>query len=317
MIKNTDRKFIKDLIVGEQVESYFRIISFTKRLKRDGNPFLTLTFMDKTGQIGGKIWESIEQIMNILEEGKIFRINGSINEYQGTKEIKVDSIGLATPDGDLIKESDFIEEAPFDTEKMFSDMIVFMRSRISSEYILQLIESFKSKYKEKFCSHYGAQKIHHAYTGGLLRHTFSVIKVADLLADFYELDKDILLTGAFFHDIGKMEEFTVFPSISLTEEGGLEGHIVIGLRIFSKLTSEIKGFPESEAKKIRHAIISHHGEKDFGSPEVPKTREAFVLHIVDLLDSKLDIINNAIKNSEKRSDFTDYIPLLGRRLYNE
>lgn len=317
MIQNLNRKFIKEMVTDEKFETCLRVISFAKKTKRDGNPYITVTFMDKTGKIGGKFWDRVEQAIQVLEEGKIFRISGSVNEYKGKKEIKVESIGLATIDGERIKESDFIEEAPFDTEKMFSDMIGFLRSRIKSEYILQLLGSFESDYKKKFCCHYGAQKIHHAYPGGLLQHTFSIIKVVDFLADFYNLDKDILLTGALFHDIGKVEEFTVYPSLALTGEGGLAGHIVIGTRIFSELASAIKDFPESTGMKIRHLIVSHHGEKEFGSPEVPKTREAFVMHLIDLMDSKLEIFSNAVESSDERSEFTEYIPLLGRRLYNE
>jgi 3'-5' exoribonuclease len=156
--------------------------------------------------------------------------------------------------------------------------------------------------------------IHHAYPGGLLKHTAALIKLAVFIADQYNLNKELLVTGALFHDIGKLFEFSVVPSLNITIEGGLVGHIVLGNNILLELASKIKDFPKSTLLQIQHLILSHHGEKEYGSPEVPKTKEAFALHIIDLLDSKMAIFGELQEKSDKKELFSEYAHVLGRRI---
>ncbi|MCP5048503.1 MAG: HD domain-containing protein [bacterium] len=313
--KKGEKKLIQDLGVGDRTDSYYKILSVDKRTKKDGNPYLSLMLMDKTGKIAAKVWNDAEIHYKTIQPGEVYRVSGSVNEFMNRKEIKVTGISVITSSDPGFDKADFVEEAEFDTDPLFDQMMGTMREHIVSPHLLKLLDFFVEDYGEKFKVHYGAQKIHHAYLGGLMDHTYSMMKVAIFCADHYELDKELLLIGVLFHDFGKVYEFSVEPVVDMTFEGGLLGHLVIGVTKFNELTARISGFPEDLSVKIRHLIVSHHGEKEYGSPEVPKIPEAFVLHIIDLLDSKLKIVEEAVKGSETKGLYSDYIHTLGRRLY--
>jgi len=310
-----EKQYIEDLQVGKPVDGYFKVLNVSKKAKKDGSPFLALEVMDKTGKIPAKIWDNADHYFNILKEGEIYKINGYVNEYMNQKEIKVDTLRSLAPKDKNVNKDDFVEKAAFDTGKTFDEMIITLRSHLANPYLLKLADLFSHEYGNQFKDHYGAQKVHHAYIGGLLQHTHSMMQMAIFCAGHYSLDKELLLIGVLFHDIGKMFEFSVSPTVDTTLAGGLLGHLVIGNNIFLQLKEKIPGFPEELSVKVQHLIISHHGEKEFGSPEVPKIPEAYVLHILDLLDSKLKIFADAVSNSETKGLFSDYVKVLERRLY--
>ncbi len=307
-----NKTFIKELKNGDKVSTFFKIIKISKKIKKNGEPYLSLTLQDKTGKIEAKIWEEIEKAEKLLDSGKIYEIEGYVKEFRGNLEIVINK--FSTPKPESYNKDDFIEEAKFDIDKVFDEMIEFLKQRINNNYLSELVELFSQKYKDKFKNHYGAMKIHHSYRGGLLEHTFSIIKLADFISEHYNLDKELLLIGALFHDIGKIYEFETIEKEKTTIQGGLLGHIIIGNSIFIEMTKEVRNFPEDISLKIQHLIISHHGEKEFGSPEMPKTQEAFALHILDLLDSKINIFKELIKSNTNENDFSDYINVLGRRI---
>ncbi len=309
------KKTIKDYKSGEKIDVYLKIQGITKKTKKDGSPYLTLELMDKSGKVSAKIWENADHYFKNLQEGGIYKVSGFVGEYMNQKDIRIDVIRALGPRDTDFDETDFVEKPAFDTRETFDEMIDFMKSHLSNPFLLQLADLFATEHGDKFKNHYGAQKIHHSYIGGLLEHTYSIMKLAVLCSEHYKLDKELVLTGVLFHDIGKVYEFNVNPAVEVTIEGGLLGHLIIGNTKFLELKSRINGFPEDLSCKIQHLIISHHGEKEFGSPEVPKIPEAFLLHILDLLDSKLKIVEEALNNSEVKGLFSDYVQVLGRRLY--
>jgi len=315
LFDNQKPRYIKDLTVGTPVGWYYKLVNISRKVKKDGGPYLALEFLDKTGRIAAKAWDNAETYLKILKEGKVFRVSGQVNEWNGQKEIKIDSIRDVSPQDKDFNETDFIEQAAFDTEKLFDQVKELLDTHIQDPHLRRLVELFSQLYRENFQKHYGAQKLHHAYMGGLLQHTASMLRFAVFTADHYALDKELLLIGVLFHDVGKIQEFTISPTLELTMEGGLIGHIMISQRIFLELKSKIDQFPEELSLKIQHLIVSHHGEKEFGSPEVPKTPEAYTLHVIDLLDSRLSIMADAVKQAEGKNLFTDYIHSLSRRLF--
>jgi len=311
-----DKKYIKDLQLGENAEGYYQVLNISKKTKRDGSAFLAIELKDKTGRIPAKIWDNAEHYFKILKEGDIYKIAGYVNEYMNVKEIKVDSLRtISNMDTDFDR-SDFQEKAGFDTTQLFDDMMKTLRENISNPMLIRIVDLFEENFSDRFKTHYGAQKIHHAYMGGLLQHTYSIIRSAIFCAEHYPgLNKELLLIGALFHDVGKLFEFNIAPTVDVTIEGGLLGHLVIGNSKFMEIKNKIPGFPDDLSCKIQHLIISHHGEKEFGSPEVPKIPEAFVLNLLDLLDSKLKIVEESVTGVETKGLFSDYIQPLGRRLY--
>lgn len=310
----TQEKNIKDLKVGEAVNGFFKLSSLEKRSKRDGGAFLSLELMDSSGKIPAKVWHKAEQYYEVLRAGEICKVTGAVNEYMSKKEIKIDHIRLVPPSEEGIDRSRFEQQPEFDTGAVFGEMMETLKANITGPHVQELVSLFAREYGDKFSTHYGAQKIHHAYLGGLLEHTLSIIKLAVMCAEHYSLDKDLLLAGALFHDLGKMFEFDISPAVETTLEGGLLGHLMIGNAKFLELKSQVPGFPEELSIKIQHLIISHHGEKEFGSPEVPKIPEAYVLHNLDMLDSRLKIMEENLEKTETKGLFSEYIHVLGRRL---
>lgn len=315
LFKNQEEIEVKDLQVGDRIKQYYKILKINKRSKKNGDPFLTLELMDKTGKIEGKIWNNVESYLKLVKPGDIYKIQGMVNEYMNKIEIKIESLKPISPEDPKPNLEDFVEQPPYDTDKLFSEMIATFNSNLKNEFLVRLIDRFQNKYQGRFKEHYGAQKIHHAYIGGLLEHTYSVVKLAIKIADHYNLDKDLMMIGALFHDLGKIKEFEIKPAINTTMEGGLIGHIIIGNQIFLELKNDIDHFPEDLSIRIQHLIISHHGEKEFGSPEVPKIPEAYALHIIDLLDSKLKIFQKITEQSENGNSFSEYIHALNRRIH--
>jgi len=312
---DTKKKMIRDLVVGERVNTYFRLIRVDKRTKKDGNPFLTMELMDKSGKIPGKAWNNADAIYKSLEIGHIYLVEGLVNEYMNKKEIKVDKMSPANPKDNHFNPADYEEAAQFDIGQTFQQLLSLVKANVTDPHLIKLVDAFAQDYGNVFQRHYGAMKVHHAYLGGLLAHTHSMMKIALFLAEHYGLDKNIILMGVLFHDLGKVYEFNIDPAPQSTLEGGLLGHLVIGVQKFRELVASIPGFPQELSTHIQHLIVSHHGEKEYGSPEVPKTQEAFVLHIIDLLDSKVQIIRESIEKHESNELFSEYNQFLGRRIY--
>jgi len=299
---------------GERIRTFLRLASFEKRKKRDGGDFLTLEFIDSSGTVSAKIWERVLGYEKLLAVGKIYQVSGEVTEYNQKLEVRVDSLRAALPEDGELRDEDFLPAAPFDTEKTFQELMSILNESLDNPFLRQLVDLFAGEYKSRFQVHYGAQKIHHAYPGGLLEHTCAVVRLAIQVADFYQLDKEVMLVGALLHDCGKMFEFSIAPLPETTLAGGLLGHIVLGNEMLISLVARIPGFPQDLRYRIQHLLIAHHGEKEFGSPELPKSPEAYALHIIDLLDSKLHIFKEAAKTSPVKGLFSDYQHLLGTRI---
>lgn len=307
-----ESKYIAELNTGDTMNNYCKLLSMDKRNKKDGEPFLMLVLTDKSGKIKAKVWNNVKKIYGILKAGEIFKFSGTVTEYKGEKDVRITSVNKADPDKYDI--SDFVERANFDTGSLITEIKQILEDAIINEKLKELVNLTFKKFEKELKIHYGAMNIHHAYPGGLLKHTAALIKLSAFIADQYKLNKELLVTGALLHDIGKLFEFSVSPALKINIEGGLLGHIVIGNNILLELTSEIENFPKNILLQLQHLILSHHGEKEYGSPEVPKTKEAFALHIVDLLDSRLAIFDELKAKSDKKEVFSEYSHPLGNRI---
>ncbi len=310
----TPRKKISAMTKGDRISSFLRLAQADKRKKRDGGDFLILEFMDSSGRIGAKIWDGVPGYEKILAVGNIYLVSGEITEYNQKLEIRLDKIRAILPEDGSLVEADFLPASPIDQEKTFQDLLDTLNEVLEKPELRKLVDLFAGEYGFRLQSHYGAQRIHHAYPGGLLEHTAAVVRLALVIADMYQLDKELLAVGALLHDCGKMLEFSVDPLPETTLAGGLLGHIVLGNEIFITLAARIPNFPENLRLKIQHLLVAHHGEKDFGSPEVPKSPEAYALHMIDMLDSKLHIFRQVISSSTAKGCFSDYQNLLGTRI---
>jgi 3'-5' exoribonuclease len=270
--------------------------------------------MDKSGRMPAKIWNKVDEYYKLIQAGEIYKISGDIKDYKGKKQITVNHLrAIAANDTDF-KRADYNETPPFDSAALLAEMFSLLAANLTNPHLLQLVEFFKEEYGPSLQQAYGAQKIHHAFAGGLLQHTYSVLEMALALAHHYGLDKELLLIDALFHDIGKTAEFKTQPALETTLEGGLLGHVIISLTIFLNLKNRITDFPPALSTRIQHVILSHHGEKEYGAPEVPKTREAYLLHLLDLLDSRMNIFSEQIKSGDGQKLFSEFNQALGTRI---
>ncbi len=308
-------QFINDIKVGGFVDDIFVLAEKTMAQKRDGNNFLNLTLADKTGAIKGVVWDNVEQISVGVASGDFVRIQGKVNEYKGKFQLVIKNMEACSRD--MVDPSDFLPATSRDIEGML-ERLIRITSSLETNFFRKLTEAFwnDEEFVRNFKAAPAAKKMHHAYIGGLLEHTLSMVTLADKVAEHYSgINRDLLLTGALLHDIGKVREYEYEVSIDYSDEGRLLSHIVMGLEMVDEKLSEIKDFPKDQLLLLKHMIVSHHGSREFGSPEPPKTIEAVVLNYIDELDSKVKGIRDFIDSEDPTETWTSFHRVLNRHFY--
>jgi 3'-5' exoribonuclease len=284
---------------------------------RSGKPYIMVTLMDRTGEIPGRIWENADAFLDVCEPGNLVHVTGQAQAYRGVLQLKIDNV-LQT-DKNNADMGLFLQGSKNDIDKMALEITSLAQS-VQEPFCRKLLLKFfsNSPFFTELQQAPAAKSMHHAYLGGLLEHTLAVSQLAILMADFYPaLDRDLLLSGALLHDIGKTKElaFASFP-FDYTDRGRLVGHLVIGVEMVQDMINTIEDFPEDLATKLQHLILSHHGRYEFGSPTLPMLSEAFVLNFLDDLDAKLNFLGRLEERaSEPGYQWTDFQRTLERFLY--
>jgi 3'-5' exoribonuclease len=308
-------QFIMDIRAGDRVDDIFVLSEKILSQKRDGSNFLNVTLSDKTGTIKGVVWDNVDQIAAGITSGDFAYVNGSVGDYQGALQVVIKIMDPFPPD--RIDPTDFLPKTSRDIEVMFERLLKRTDS-IKADYLKALIDAFFKdiEFVNKFKTAPAAKKMHHAYIGGLLEHTLSMASLADKIAGHYSgINRDLLLTGTILHDIGKIDEFEYRFKIDYSDKGRLLNHIVIGIKMVDDKLSEIQHFPEDQMLLLKHMIVSHHGTREFGSPEPPKTIEAVLLNYIDEIDSKVNAIRDFIASEDPDETWTSYHRLLERHFY--
>ena len=309
------KQFITDIRAGDRVDDIFVLSEKILSQKKDGNNFLNVTLSDKTGTIKGVVWDNVDQIAAGITSGDFAHVNGSVSDYRGTLQVVIKNMEPFSPD--RVDPSDFLPKTSRDIEGMFERLVKRMDS-ITTDYLKALIDAFfkDKEFVNKFKTAPAGKKMHHAYIGGLLEHTLSMVSLADKIAGHYSgIDRDLLLSGAILHDIGKIDEFEYQFKIDYSDKGRLLNHIVIGIKMVDDKLSGIEHFPEDQMLLLKHLIVSHHGTREFGSPEPPKTIEAVLLNYIDEIDSKVNAIRDFIASEDPDETWTSYHRLLERHFY--
>ncbi|MGB5991234.1 MAG: HD domain-containing protein [Desulfobacterales bacterium] len=309
------KRFITDIKAGDRVDDIFVLSEKILSQKKDGNNFLNVTLSDKTGTIKGVVWDNVDQIAAGITSGDFAHVNGSVSDYRGTLQVVIKNMEPFSPD--RVDPSDFLPQTSRDIEGMFERLVKRMDS-ITTDYLKALIDAFfkDKEFVNKFKTAPAGKKMHHAYIGGLLEHTLSMVSLADKIAGHYSgIDRDLLLSGAILHDIGKIDEFEYQFKIDYSDKGRLLNHIVIGIKMVDDKLSGIEHFPEDQMLLLKHLIVSHHGTREFGSPEPPKTIEAVLLNYIDEIDSKVNAIRDFIASEDPDETWTSYHRLLERHFY--
>lgn len=309
--------YIKDLREGQAIDGLFLVKESNRAETRTGNPFLILTVTDRSGDVGGRLWDNVDQYMNECPVGGIIQLKGQAQSYKGVLQLKIDSIRAV--DRQEVDLAWFLPACDGDPESMALELQELIRGIAQPELRKLLQRLFRSpEILERFKKAPAAKRMHHAYLGGLLEHTLAVARLSLLLAETNPiLDRSLLLAGAILHDLGKIHEFSYdsYP-FDYTDRGRLEGHLVIGVEMVQEQIAAIKNFPADLASRLKHLILSHHGRHEFGSPTLPMLAEAFVLNQVDDLDAKLNYIQRlATQARDAEYHWTDYQKVLERFLF--
>ena len=308
-------RFVCDIRAGDAVSDVFLLTSKQVLTKRDGNPYLRLVLSDRTGTIPAVMWDGIGEETQDIEAGILVDITGKATAYQGQVQLTVQRIRRCDPAG--IDPGGFLPQTRKDVDKMFDRLTVLIDS-VQSEWIRILLKAvFEDEtFVRDFRRAPAAKHMHHAYLGGLLEHTLSVALLADRVASHYAgIDRDLLLSGALLHDIGKVFELDFQHTIDYTNEGRLLSHIVLGLRLLDQKVSDIPGVDPERLMLLRHLMVSHHGHREFGSPEEPKTIEALILNYVDEIDAKVTAVRELMHSTDPKEQWTAWHRLLERQFF--
>ncbi len=294
-------RYINELRDGEMVsETYLCKQKQTQKTKA-GKNYYSLLLQDKSGTLDAKIWE-LSQGIDHFESMEYIRVDGQVVSFQGALQLNVKRV-RRSQEGEY-DPSDFVPTSSKDINTMFSELLKYI-SGITDMNLRKLTESFfveDKKFADNFKKHSAAKSVHHGFSGGLLEHTLGVVKLCDYYADNYPLiNRDLLITAAIFHDVGKMEELSAFPENDYTDDGQLLGHIYIGTEIIGARIRTLPNFPTQLASQLKHCILAHHGELEYGSPKKPAIIEALALNFADNTDAKLQTMTEILNGGEEKS----------------
>lgn len=315
------RQFVSQLGHNQPVQQVFMASDKQLRPNRNGNLYLQVDLSDRSGSINARMWNASEDDYKSFENGDYVQVDGATQLFQGNVQLIANRIRRARPDE--VEEADFVTIETEEVERMRRRLLEILEG-IKTPPLQRLVSAFvdDEPFMDKFCRAPAAMKNHHAYRGGLLDHVLSLCETVLAIGPNYpELDVDKLLVGAFLHDAGKTEELAYERDTSYTDEGQLLGHMAIGLQMIDEKAREAirkdgQPLPESLLVEIKHMVISHHGQYEYGSAKLPMTLEAIALHLLDNLDAKLASFGQLMRDCPNvDSPWTQYFPNIDRKLY--
>ena len=282
-------------------------IALTKNGKEYGN----LVMQDKTGTIDAKVWDLGSPGVGEFETMDYVHVEADVTLFQNSFQLNVRRIRRAQ-EGEYV-EADYLPVSKKDIKKMYEELLGYIRS-VKNPYLQKLLCGYfveNAAFAKAFQFHSAAKTVHHGFVGGLLEHTLSVTRLCDYYAGYYPMiNRDLLLTAAIFHDIGKTRELSRFPENDYTDDGQLLGHIIIGTEMVGESIRSIPGFPEKLATELKHCILAHHGELEYGSPKKPALLEALALNFADNTDAKMETMIEALRSGGDNKGWLGYNRLL-------
>ena len=297
------------------ITSSFVVASKQVKAKKNGEPYLALILADRSGQIEAKMWDNVDEFIAVFEQDDFLKVKGLVNKYKNRFQLTIHK--LRRMDEADIDFTDYLPKTSKDIGELWRTLTEFVAT-FQNPHLKSLVELFMAdpEIAERYRNAPAAKTLHHAYIGGLLDHVVSLFRSCDLMSRNYpQVNRDLLLTGAFLHDIGKIQELTYNRAFSYSTRGQLLGHMIIELEMLQAKLAQLPGFPEELKILLEHMIISHHGQYDFGSPKLPMFPEALMLHYLDDLDSKMEAMRAHFeREAELEGPWTSYNASLGRPL---
>lgn len=310
------KQFVADLKERDSVHSIFLVRDKASQTGKTGKSYLNLTLSDRTGQIDGRVWDNAEEIGELFEAEDFVLVKGTVQSFQNRRQLVVHALEVASS-GD-VDISQFLPTAKRSSEEMMKELLELLQ-QIKNPFVKNLVLSTLNdpEIRPLYLSCPAAKTIHHAYIGGLLEHSLSISRIMVFLASHYpELDLDLLLFGAVFHDIGKIWELKFETAIGYTDVGRLVGHIPLGAELVEKKASEISHFPFELKIVLKHIILSHHGKYEYGSPKLPSFPEAMIVGMIDDLDSKVNCLVEFLRGERANGEkWTRVFPQMERNIF--
>jgi len=312
-----DGTSINNLQPGDEVSGVYALRGKKLLPYRDGTGFfLRLTLADKTGRVEGLVWEQAEEINNCCRAGDVVKVTDRVTEYNGTIQLNLASVEKC-PDDQVVPER-FIPPAGITREEVWETWLN-IAATIKTPHLKQLLLLMANDHNlmEAMAGSPAAKHNHHALLGGLWQHSRGIVKAAEgVVAAYPRVDRDLLVTGALLHDIGKIEEYRVRADIDYTDAGRLLRHIVLGAGLVDRYIARVPGFPAVLRLKLLHMIVSHHGQYEWQSPKRPKFLEAAILHQLDMIDAQVDMFGAAVSGRKDPVDaWTGWIRSLDRYVF--
>ncbi len=312
------RKYISELNGGTTIDEIFLVQNKDLRTTKNGSLYIQAQLSDRTGMIDARMWDASTPFFESLDDDTFLKIKGRTEIYQNKIQLIIKQISKTSQEE--IKLEDYLPGTEQDVGKMFAELKQ-ISSSIKQPHLKSLLNLFfnDKDFCMDFCSAPAAVQYHHAFLGGLLEHTLSVAKLGNNIAPLYpSLNRDLLICGIILHDIGKISELCYEKSFHYSDEGQLIGHLISGVLMVEEKAKQIDDFPKTLLDLLRHLILSHHGEYEWGSPKLPMTLEALALHYLDNIDAKIHAFNKAITNDKDSSDnWTNYSRMFERKLFKK
>ena len=301
--------FINTLREGDMVSSIYLCKVKNEAQTKAGKNYYSLQLQDSTGFLDGKIWD-LNNGIGHFESMDYIHVDGQVVCFQGSLQLNIKRVRKAQ-EGEYVIE-DYMQCSKYDRTEMYRQLLKLISSVEDTNYRELLEYFFKDpEFSVRFRDHSAAKSVHHGFIGGLLQHTIAVAKLCDFYAAQYPmLNRDLLVTAALFHDIGKVDELSDFPENDYTDEGQLVGHIVMGTIMLDRAICKLESFPAKKANELKHCILSHHGKLEFGSPKKPALMEALALSYADDTDAKMETMTELLENNMEQSDWLGYNRLL-------
>lgn len=295
-------KYIRSFREGDRVSDIYLCKLRQQAVSKNGKVYENVKLQDQTGVVDAKIWDPGSSGIGEFDTMDYVHITGEVTMFQGSPQLNIKRARRAD-EGEYIP-SDYLPCTKKDPEQMFQELRTLLGT-VENIYLKALIEKYfdDASFVKAFKAHSAAKTVHHGFVGGLLEHTLSVVKMCDYFAHTYPyLKRDLLLTAAAFHDVGKLKELSSFPENDYTDDGQLLGHIVMGYELVGYGCRSIKGFPKRLASELQHCILAHHGELEYGSPKKPALPEALALNLADNADAKLESMRELIEGAGENNN---------------
>lgn len=299
-------RFIEDLREGDMISEIYLCKNRQALKTKAGKSYYSMILQDKTGTLDGKVWD-LSNAIEHFESLDFIKVDGQVVSFQGSLQLNIKRIRRVQEME--YNKADYLPISQHSVEDMYKELLGYIRG-IHQPHLKILAEALFVQDKEfikSFINHSAAKTVHHSFVGGLLEHTLSVVKLCDFYTTRYPLlNKDLLIAAAMFHDIGKTQELSLFPENDYTDEGQLLGHIMIGVEMLHDKIRDIPNFPKPLENELKHCILAHHGEFEYGSPKKPAIMEAFALNLADNTDAKMETLAELFKGTEDTTEWLGF-----------